>query len=540
MKLNSYVFTSVMASSLALIFFASPATAANFARPPDATINSSSLFDLPKDIVSTPMLKDLLTEDFVFYYRDSGADWLSFRGALARIAFENQIDWPTKIVSWILNGPAEIALWKGDDGKLKHFMAVIDQTAVKDLMGLIARIAANDSQLKSEVQAGSRIYHILLSTGRTVYLAAEDSRLFLYTDPAMKIPNKSTARTFLDQAKAFLGVNRDVSLFGPKLGKSKHVITFTADYLSFGYQAFFDSFKAVQFDFVKNESWSTQVLTSSKNKSVDAKNWSRMPKGAAFCLTVPLNLEKMASVIKAEKWIKKAQDSAIGCWYPDSKLYTPVFAIGGEFADLIKQPDDFKKLFESTIGVREVIWKAAPKAPGESEDAEKAPPVLAYLPMLPITKAKLGPGQIGFIREVGGRYGVYPSSKSLNPKLLGSRRFFRVKAVATSDVIVFSPDDQLVDKTLMTVDGKFPSMAVEIPKGAKSPMIILVPDAISKLAKNSILESLPSSQEAIFRTAVSRHLFPNLEKFGKRPVQAASLTGNGEWKNMEWTANATR
>ncbi|MES2964347.1 MAG: DUF2138 family protein, partial [Bdellovibrionota bacterium] len=499
-------------------------------------VNTKSLFDLPKDVIEVPILKDLLTEDFVFYYRDGGADWMSFRGTLARLAFEQQTDWPTKVMKWILNGPAEVAFWKGPDGKLTNFIAVIDQSGVKEISKLIAEsaIPAGESQMKIDATTGSKISTLTLATGRTVYMTTEENRLFIFTNAAIPVPLAAKNRSYLDRAKAFFGANEDVSLFGPKLGSAKHVVTVSARYLSFGYQAFFSGIKGVRFDFAKASGWTTKLLTTNAAKPADEKDWAQMPKGAAFCLAVPVDTKAVGAVVKAETWLQKSAGSAVACWYPESKLHSPLIATRGDFTELLKKPDELKRIFTSTIGSREITVVAGPTV-GEGA-------TFKYLPVLPVQDAKVAAGQVGFIREVGGRYGFYPSSKSPNNKLLGSKRYFKVKLVATSGSIYFSPDDRLVDKGLTTADGKFPSMATSLPAKGKSASFIVAPDALAKLAKASILESLPESQESIFRTAVSRQLFPNLEKFAKRPLQAASIGsgGNGAWKQVEWTTNAAK
>jgi len=501
-----------------------------FSREPDAIIHTRSLFDLPKDIVAAPLLKDLLTEDFVFYYRDSGAAWLNFRGALARIAFEHNLDWPTKFMSWILNGPAEIALWKGPDGKLGHFLFTMDQSGVKEAMTFLAKSAVDDSQLKVDELQGRKVNVLSLPHAKSVYIVSEENRLFIFSEPGMQLPDKSHERTFMERAKAFFGSNQEVALFGSKLGDAKHSITVTAKYLSFGYQAFFSQLKALRFEFSQSNAWSTQVLTADDFKEIDSKNWSHMPKGASFCLSVQLENKKITSVLKIEPLLKQSNGSAVACWYPESKLYAPLLALIGNFSDILQKPEELKSLFSNTIGVREAIVLQSSPA---TED-EKAVYNLKYLPMLPVQNLKLDTGQVGFTREIGARYGLYPSKKSANKKLLGSKRFFRVKFVATNAAMFFSPDDLLVDKALSTLAGKFPSMQTTLPKDQKNTAFLIAPNHFAKLLKTSILDSLPESQESIFRTSISRHLFPNLEKFGKHPVQTARITGVENWKKIEW------
>jgi uncharacterized protein YfaA (DUF2138 family) len=287
--------------------------------------------------------------------------------------------------------------------------------------------------------------------------------------------------------------------------------------------------KNFRMDFAPDGKWTASVLSSQEIAKIDIKNWSNQPRGAAFCFSLPVNVKKIGSVVKSEVWLRGVQDNATACWYPDSKLYTPVFTVQGNFSELIKKPQDLKTLFSEMIGAQETIW-----LPKESENE---PPKLKYLPMLSVQAAKVAAGQIGFTRDIGGRFGLYESKHNPQNDLLGSKRYFRVKLVVTPTLMVFSPDDRLVDNVLKTVNGKFPSMATSMGKNltaAQVPMFFMSPPELSKLMKSSILESLPASQESIFRTAVSRQLFPNLEKFGKQAPQMAFLKGEGEWKSLEW------
>ncbi|MBK7890653.1 MAG: DUF2138 family protein [Bdellovibrionales bacterium] len=506
-------------------------SAGDFTREPDVTINTKSLFKLPKDIVSVPILKDLLTEDFVFYYRDSGADWLSFRGALARLAFENSSDWPTKLTAWILNGPAEVALWAGADGKLNHFLVVVDQTGVKALFEFLAKIAASDSQLKRQTIGGREVQVLTLATGRLVYLATEENRLFVFSDSSMSLPVAATGRSIVDRTKSFFGLGDGVSIYGPRLGKADHVATVAASYLSFGYQAFFSGLRSLRFDFV-DKLWETQVFRADGLPLVDTKDWAQMPRGAAFCVAVPIDRKKVGAIVKAASWLDKAYGNAVACWYPGSKIYTPMIALRGGYGTLAGQNAELKTVFSSLIGARESLL-----VKGVNDDDS---PTLKWLPALPVVEEKLGAGRVGYTREVGGRYGTYASKQSKMMDKLGSRRFFRVRLVATPDTILFSPDDQLIERGLLTLDGKFPSMAASLTAKAKTPSFVLAPDAFSKLAKQTILESLPESQESIFRTAISRHLFPNLEKFGKGALQTASLSDGKGWSRVEWVSHVAR
>ncbi len=59
---------------------------------PDALLETASLSQLPKDLLSVPFLRDTLTEDFVFYYETHG-DRLGLIGSLRRIIYEHDLAW---------------------------------------------------------------------------------------------------------------------------------------------------------------------------------------------------------------------------------------------------------------------------------------------------------------------------------------------------------------------------------------------------------------------------------------------------------------
>src|SRR5476651_1246298 len=91
---------------------------------PDALLETASLSQLPKDLLSVPFLRDTLTEDFVFYYETHG-DRLGLIGSLRRIIYEHDLKLQDNLIEQLLDQPADIALWRGADGRLKDFLLVI-------------------------------------------------------------------------------------------------------------------------------------------------------------------------------------------------------------------------------------------------------------------------------------------------------------------------------------------------------------------------------------------------------------------------------
>ncbi|WP_149806197.1 DUF2138 family protein, partial [Salmonella enterica] len=113
---------------------------------PDVLIDSSSLSKLPADILSVPLLKDTLTEDFVFYYQNN-ADKLGLTGSLQHIGYEHQLAMKDSLINELLNQPAKIALWRDHKGKLNHFIMVIHRSGLAKMLEPLAHVVAGDSQL---------------------------------------------------------------------------------------------------------------------------------------------------------------------------------------------------------------------------------------------------------------------------------------------------------------------------------------------------------------------------------------------------------
>ncbi|HCR6433163.1 TPA: DUF2138 family protein, partial [Shigella flexneri] len=57
---------------------------------PDLFLDSDSLSQLPKDLLTIPFLHDVLSEDFVFYYQNH-AERLGIEGSIRRIVYEHDL-----------------------------------------------------------------------------------------------------------------------------------------------------------------------------------------------------------------------------------------------------------------------------------------------------------------------------------------------------------------------------------------------------------------------------------------------------------------
>lgn len=107
----------------------------DFARPA-MLIRSSSLAKLPRDLLRLPVARDLLTEDFVDYYEHHDGK-LALGGTLRRIAYENKLQLPDRLIEMALDSPAEVALWSDGRGRLRHFAVAMQQNALARAITMI-------------------------------------------------------------------------------------------------------------------------------------------------------------------------------------------------------------------------------------------------------------------------------------------------------------------------------------------------------------------------------------------------------------------
>ncbi|PAU11286.1 DUF2138 family protein, partial [Escherichia coli] len=69
---------------------------------PDLFLDSDSLSQLPKDLLTIPFLHDVLSEDSVFYYQNH-ADRLGIEGSIRRIVYEHDLTLKDKLFSPLLD-----------------------------------------------------------------------------------------------------------------------------------------------------------------------------------------------------------------------------------------------------------------------------------------------------------------------------------------------------------------------------------------------------------------------------------------------------
>ncbi|TBU89514.1 DUF2138 domain-containing protein [Phytopseudomonas dryadis] len=503
---------------------------------PDALIESASLSRLPRDLLAVPLLRDTLTEDFVFYY-EHNADRLGLIGSLRRIIYERDLKLRDNLLDELLDQPADVALWRGADGKLKHFLMVIQRGGLARLLEPLAHVALDDRQLSraGELRVdGSSVplYRLTYLGDRSLLLASHGDKLLVLSSPGMLLgEDELPGRDATAAVEALLdGDNPFPARFGLKRrAQEQQRISLSGEYVALGYQRFFPAFAGLRFE--KNEQgWHSFLALNEVDDQprLDFKPiWQAMPMGASACVALPVapgSAERLLARVGASKEVgadlEKRLGSAAGlCWYADSRLHSPLLVTYLDEAVTPELDEAIGGLFDSMIGAFEPYV----------EDGR-----------FPLESRSETDGH-RWQREVGSNFGQYPAAQSSAPDALASRGFFRVSLARHGSTLLFSLDDRLVDKALDTLGKRFPPLAEVLPRDALVPGYF-APDSLSRLLERETLESLPANYEPVFRNAADTHLLPKLRAMGGYGQFALSLpadTAAGDdwqWIALEWRA----
>ncbi|MEN2772738.1 DUF2138 domain-containing protein [Escherichia coli] len=462
---------------------------------PDLFLDSDSLSQLPKDLLTIPFLHDVLSEDFVFYYQNH-ADRLGIEGSIRRIVYEHDLTLKDKLFSSLLDQPAQAALWHDKQGHLSHYMVLIQRSGLSKLLEPLLFAATSDSQLSkteiSSIKINSEtipVYQLRYNGNNVLMFATYQDKILAFSssDMLFKDDQQDTEATAI-ASDLLSGKNAGKPALAWKRVLPKNASTpahrSQRQVAGVWLPAINAFFAGVRFE-MGNDGWHSFLALNDESASVDASFdftpvWNSMPAGASFCVAVPYShgiAEEMLSHISQENdKLNGALDGGAGlCWYEDSKLQTPLFV--GQFDGTAEQAQLPGKLFTQNIGAHE----------------SKAPEGV-----LPVSQTQQGEAQI-WRREVSSRYGQYPKAQAAQPDQLMSDYFFRVSLAMQNKTLLFSLDDTLVNNALQTLNKTRPAMVDVIPTDGIVPLYIN-PQGMAKLLRNETLTSLPKNLEPVFIT----------------------------------------
>ena len=506
---------------------------------PDGLLETRSLSQLPKDLLAVPFLKATLTEDFVFYY-ETHADRLGLIGSLRRIIYEHDLKLQDTLIEQLFDQPADVALWRGADGRLRDFLLVMDRGGLAKVLEPLAKVALDDSQLSkiADVKVGAddvALYQLTYNASKALLFASHGDKLVVMSNPTKLYDPQSGVTqepgSVSTQAIAALlsGDKLFPEAFGlqPRAPEVKQRLSVNASVLAMGYQRFIPNFAGLRFD-MDDKGWHSFLAMDELDNQPDfdfKPIWQAMPMGASACVALPLAVEHQKPLLvklgaeenTAQALIEHMAGAAGLCWYADSRLYTPLLVASLKDEDSARLDGDLGKLFGSMVGAYE----------GKVEEHA-----------FPVVEKQEGTTH-QWQRQVSSNFGPYAARDAEQPDAISGKAFMRVSLARHGSTLLFSLDDKLVDKALGTLDKRFPPMADLVPKDLLMP-IYFGPDSMAQLMQQETLDSLPQDMEPVFYNAAQTYLIPKLRTLGGYGKYALTLPegsepdGHWQWLPLEW------
>lgn len=490
---------------------------------PDALIVSSSLRDLPRDLLKVPLLRTVLTEDFVFYYQQN-SHLLGIEGTLRRMAYEHDLDLREDIVAQLLDRPADVAIWRSRDGRLSHWMIDVDGHAWLPLLKIAAHLAGSDPAI---VRAGTLplsgdgttpLYRLDYGLQRSVFFAGANGHMVLFSDPAMADGSRygdaaSRARFWRALFSAGRSGSPLRSHFGLQAFHGKHALVMDADALSFNYQHFAPAIEALRFDF-DGQRWASYLrLAPGSNATFDTNAlWQALPDDPGLCVGAPLDFRRLQPALqelqRQDPRVEPALADSLGgpaaiCWFANGSIYTPLALT--RIHDGPRWDAALGALFTDAVGNSWPRYRDATSDPASS-------PV-----DIPGSDKAWG-------ATVPTDYGSYPMT------LVRARGW-----------LVFSPDATAVSDTVATIDHRRPSLAEPLSAGDGRVFAVITPSALAKLFRRAVDGDLPQDAQPLLRKAAAERLLPRLDALAAFPPYVLALpatfdSSHRSWQPITWRA----
>ena len=336
---------------------------------PDVWVHSQNFALLPHDLLQVPMLKALLTEDFVYFYAQD-QDWLSLQGAMRRISFEHELNWTDSVIKNIADAPADIYMWHDDSRALRYWALSMERDSLATVAQSLAKLKlAADKQLFEigRISIGGDevpVLQVSLSASRKMVFAAHKNRMVLLSDALMATQEgdglDDQAQTLIKRLLADDAATRaevvsewQVSTKAQAVANAKQTIMLSNRLFAQGYGAFVPSLRAVRFDF-DGKAWQSQANVTAT--AFDPNIWAHLPANAAFCASAPIDWAQAQKVIDGAsnlsvkpKLADEFAPTGAMCWYAEKEddIAQPLFVALRKSGKA--SPDALNSLFDWAV-----------------------------------------------------------------------------------------------------------------------------------------------------------------------------------------------
>lgn len=530
---------------------------------PDALIVSSSLSSLPRDIQQIPLLKNVLTEDFVFYY-EQHEDVLSLKGTLKRLAFEHQLQLQDKVLKASLDVPAQIAFWNDTKGAPRHAIVVLKRTVLARLIEQLVKVPATDMQLSVlttvKINGDPVNIYALRSSGRqTLAIAAHGNSVVIATDAGMLVDaTKMADKNSIELLTQLLGTEVEknsvwTSQFNHEAQLAKnvvHTIDIGSRLLGQNYHEYFPDFKALQINLMGKGQLRLAALLHEQAYVKQTLNslplWKSIPEGMSMCVALPVNWQKLNQLLPQETALKASasltlEGPAAVCWSEKGRLMAPLFVakLNSIAAQSSTSTADLTALFSWAIRPSEanVIQSAQAEEPSQTVRALQSKSDAIAQKAAKVTQNNHN--QAPEIQKLANNsFLIHQPSRSLSREHANDELTFTPSLLKAGDTLAFSFDPQLIQKVAQVYQKKYPSIQDAQTGLSNASLLWISPLGVSKLLIKEVKpyvgeENNNDLQSRIFAFEKNPSALLQLEKSTQAEV-ASAKSSDAEGKKWFW------
>lgn len=516
-------------------------------KKPDVLLISSALSQLPRDVQQIPLLKNVLTEDFVFYY-EQREELLSLKGTLQRLAFEHQLQLQDKVLKASLDVPAQIALWNDAKGAPRHAMLVLKRTVLARFIEQLAKVPATDMQLAvlSTLTINDQditVYALRISGRQTLAILSYKDSVVITSDAGMLIDSDKKpdpkALELLSELLSQEVENNSVwsRQFNHEAQLDKgvlHTIDIGSRVFGQNYNQYFPDLKAVQLRLMSKGEFQLAGLVNDDayQKNVyDAKFlWQSLPNGLGLCVALPLDWQKLnqllpQEVVKQSKSFSGTGPAAV-CWSDKGRLLAPLFLakLTPESAHSPTSGQDWQALYAWAIRLNEQKLSdlnVTQNNDNTNDSTATGSDAIATSQGVPFGSPV---NQVIFKPVNDKSFLIHLTPFELKREIANDQLSFNPSLLKANNTVAFSLDPELIEKVALVEDKKFPSLSDSQTPFKANTILWISPNSLSKLL---VKEAKPYMGDEKNNELVSR-----IEAFGTFSNAVALLSEKSSLKSI--------
>jgi uncharacterized protein YfaA (DUF2138 family) len=506
---------------------------------PDLLIRSAKLSQLPKDLAQAPLLRGILTDDFVHYYEDHPTT-LSVTGTFKRLAYDHPLSIGDRLIATVLDAPGEVALWRDGQGRPTHFALLLEHNLATRAVLELAKVGLPDKQLSVAGEVGgllkkTRVYALRVDSRNTWLFATQGGRTVVLSHPGLLLENGTAmngdaadamARALTTAAGDESPFAKDFGLGAPR-GVQQQIAAKT-DFLGFGYQYFFPAVSALKTELNAQGRWTMAVQTDGAAlgpwRAGAANLWRQLPRSNALCVALPVDVQRTRPLLDAveikgtHELLADVEPTGAMCWGAGG-LFAPMLALPLKAGTGAKHDGVFDQVL--TLVVRQPKRVASEAEAGANPTPAEPEPVK--------TETIKQPAGVLWTRTVAHEFGAVKQ---------GDQRVDVLGIARVGDMLFASTDVRNLQAAMAVAGKTQPALSDQPMEGAAAVLAIDGPQ-LARLLEAETRRTLRPTLAPTF-SRVARELLPPrlaaVSKLGRvqlgLPVSAVGAKGT-QWVELQ-------